>query len=168
MPTVVKEKNLDLKIKKEIQDKLAVPKGKTKKNLLSLLISEFQPITIDTNTEYKNSLKLHSTLLKYCMNKSRSVPKDKINEIREFLKLLRFFIKGYEEKKYAHLGSEVTGVEILVHLIDDHKLNQSDLKNEIGSQSIVSQILSGKRKLNTKQISALSKRFSVSPAVFID
>ena len=38
---------------------------------------------------------------------------------------------------------------------------------EIGSQGVVSEVLSGKQDLNLRQIQALSQRFHVSPAVFI-
>ncbi len=51
-------------------------------------------------------------------------------------------------------------------LMLDHDLKQSDL-SEIGSQGVVSEILSGKRQLNIRQIKMLSNRFKVSPAVFI-
>ena len=56
--------------------------------------------------------------------------------------------------------------EILKFLIDQHGLRQSDLP-EIGNQSVVSQILSGARELNLRQIKALSRRFGVSPSIFI-
>jgi len=49
---------------------------------------------------------------------------------------------------------------------EEHHLKQSDL-SEIGSQGVVSEILSGKRQLNTRQIKLLSARFHVSSAVFI-
>jgi len=49
-------------------------------------------------------------------------------------------------------------------LMEQNDLNQSDLP-ELGSQGVVSEILSGKRSLNVKQISRLAKRFSVSPGV---
>ncbi|MFW0859011.1 MAG: helix-turn-helix domain-containing protein [Dehalococcoidia bacterium] len=50
--------------------------------------------------------------------------------------------------------------------MDEHGLTQSELP-EIGSQGVVSEILSGKRELNVRHIHALAKRFHVSPAVFI-
>jgi transcriptional regulator with XRE-family HTH domain len=50
--------------------------------------------------------------------------------------------------------------------MEEHNLKQSDLP-EVGSQGVVSEILSGKRKLNICKIKALSERFGVSPAVFI-
>jgi HTH-type transcriptional regulator/antitoxin HigA len=50
--------------------------------------------------------------------------------------------------------------------MEDHGLKQSDLP-EIGSQGVISEILSGKRPFNVRQIKLLSKIFNVSPAVFM-
>jgi len=50
--------------------------------------------------------------------------------------------------------------------MEEHGLTQSDLP-EVGSRGVVSEILSGKRELNIRQIRALAKRFRVSPAVFV-
>jgi HTH-type transcriptional regulator/antitoxin HigA len=47
-----------------------------------------------------------------------------------------------------------------------HRLKQGDLP-EIGSQVVVSEILTGKRNLNIRQVRALSARFGVSSATFI-
>ena len=58
------------------------------------------------------------------------------------------------------------GVEVLRYLMEEHGLRQADLP-EIGSQGVVSEILSGKRELNLRQIRELAKRFHVSPAVFV-
>jgi HTH-type transcriptional regulator/antitoxin HigA len=48
----------------------------------------------------------------------------------------------------------------------EHNLKQSDLA-EIGSQGVVSEILTGKRVVNIEQIKRVSQRFHVSPLVFI-
>lgn len=61
---------------------------------------------------------------------------------------------------------EGTPAAALRYLMQEHDLKQSDLP-EIGSQGVVSEILSGKRRLNTRQVKALSERFGVSPVVFI-
>jgi len=52
--------------------------------------------------------------------------------------------------------------------MEQHKLKQNDLKNEIGSQGVVSEVLNGKRQLNVDQIKKLAKRFHVSASTFID
>ncbi len=69
----------------------------------------------------------------------------------------------YEITNYE--GPKTSGAEILAYLMELQGLNQSDLSNELGGQSIVSQILKGKRQLNLRQIKALAKKFKVSPDV---
>lgn len=58
------------------------------------------------------------------------------------------------------------GADMLRFFMVEHELTQSDLP-EIGSQGVVSEILSGKRGLNIRQVRALADRFHVSPAVFV-
>ena len=48
----------------------------------------------------------------------------------------------------------------------EHDLTQGNLP-EVGSQGVVSEVLNGKRRLNVRQILALSHRFGVAPAVFL-
>lgn len=59
------------------------------------------------------------------------------------------------------------GVALLRTLIDQYNLSYADLKEEIGSKSLVSQILSGKRSLTITHIKALSARFGVKPEWFL-
>jgi HTH-type transcriptional regulator/antitoxin HigA len=80
------------------------------------------------------------------------------------LDTLGIVIHAYEEEH--HPMPECSGAEILAYLMEEHGLRQSDLP-EIGSQGVVSEIVRGKRELNTRQIRALARRFGVSPAVFV-
>ena len=73
-------------------------------------------------------------------------------------------IETYESQYINEIEGDP--IDTLNALIVEHGLKQSDLA-EIGSQGVVSEILSGKRQLNVRQIKILSKRFKVSPAVFI-
>lgn len=89
---------------------------------------------------------------------------DETHPMYAFLDTLGTIIHDYEE---AHFQMpEATGAEVLQYLMEEHDLRQSDLP-EIGSQGVVSEILSGKRELNVRQIKELAQRFQVSPAVFI-
>jgi len=65
-----------------------------------------------------------------------------------------------------HPLPDVTGVQALKFLMAQHGIKQCDLQ-EIGSQGVVSEILTGKRALNIRQVRALSERFGVSPATFV-
>lgn len=58
-------------------------------------------------------------------------------------------------------------VAILHLLMDQHGLGVADFP-EIGDKSLISRILSGKRKLTKQHIEKLAKRFGVSPVLFFD
>lgn len=58
-----------------------------------------------------------------------------------------------------------SGVETLRYLMREHGLNQRDL-HEVGTQSVISEILSGKRQMNLRQVRQLSERFGVPVEVF--
>jgi HTH-type transcriptional regulator/antitoxin HigA len=73
-------------------------------------------------------------------------------------------IENYEAEH--HSLPQATGIQALKFLMEQHGLKQSDLA-ELGSQGVVSEILSGKRALNIRQVRALSERFGVSVATFV-
>lgn len=60
------------------------------------------------------------------------------------------------------------GIAVLKTLMDQHQLRQSDFQQEIGSKSMVCRVLSGERQLTTEHIRKLSRRFGISPALFIE
>jgi HTH-type transcriptional regulator/antitoxin HigA len=68
---------------------------------------------------------------------------------------------------YESINYPFSRKDFLVALMKKYKLRQSDLP-EIGSQGVVSEIISGKRKLNKRQVQALSQRFGVSPKILFD
>ncbi len=65
-----------------------------------------------------------------------------------------------------HVLPQTQGRDALAFLMAQHGLRQGDLP-ELGSQGVVSEILSGKRELNVRQIRALGERFGVSAATFL-
>jgi len=89
---------------------------------------------------------------------------DERHPLYSLLDTLGALVHTYEEKHHAIPASN--GAEMLRFFIEEHNLTQSDLP-EIGSQGVVSEILSGKRELNLRRVRALASRFGVSPAVFI-
>jgi len=78
--------------------------------------------------------------------------------------LLTLLIEDFEEKHYSLKAS--TGIEVLEELIDANSLKQKDLVDIFGTPSIISEVLSGKRKFTTEHIRKLSRRFHVSPELF--
>src|SRR5580704_7497035 len=82
----------------------------------------------------------------------------------KYAEVLITLIEAYEEEHHAI--PEASAVEVLRALMEANGLRQKDFAPSLGAESIVSEILSGKRELNKRQIEKLSKRFHVSPAVF--
>jgi HTH-type transcriptional regulator / antitoxin HigA len=81
------------------------------------------------------------------------------------LDIVTFFVRDYEERSIEIPDAEPSAV--LRFLMEQHSLRQADLAAIFGSQSNVSEVLSGKREINARQARALAHRFSVSPAAFI-
>jgi HTH-type transcriptional regulator / antitoxin HigA len=84
---------------------------------------------------------------------------------RRMADLLTLLIENFEEKHYALKAS--SPVEVLNELMLANGLKQKDMLDVFGTPSIVSEVLHGKRQLTTEHIRRLSRRFHVSPEVFI-
>ena len=95
------------------------------------------------------------------------VGEDESHELMGLIDVISHMIAIYD-KEHVESLEKGTGIDALKFLMGQHALNQRDLKKEIGSQGVVSEILNGKRQLNVTQIRKLSERFKVSPATFID
>lgn len=114
--------------------------------------------TIHSERHYKRAVKMLDQLIDDVNEKSDPVKESLIDT-------LGTLIKDYEDRNIEEPKGDPIGV--LKYLLEEHGLTQKDL-NEIGSQGVVSEILNRKRQLNLRQVVALSKRFSVSPSVFIE
>ena len=89
---------------------------------------------------------------------------DESHPIMGLIDIVAGLIDDYESG--LHPLPQTNGVNALKFLMEHHDLKQTDL-HEIGSQSVVSEILTGKRELNLRQVRALSERFGVSAATFL-
>jgi HTH-type transcriptional regulator/antitoxin HigA len=92
------------------------------------------------------------------------VGEDESHPLSSLMETLGSLIETYEAENVPEIKGSPS--EVLKKLMEEHDLKQSNL-SEIGSQGVISEILSGKRQLNVRQIKLLSSRFRVSPAVFM-
>ena len=81
------------------------------------------------------------------------------------MEIIGTLIEQYEDQEVV--VPKASASKTLAYLMDEHALTQADLRNEVGSQGVVSEVLSGKRKINVRQAKALATRFGVSPTVFL-
>ena len=99
-------------------------------------------------------------------NLLREVGDDENHRHADLLDIVSTLIAQYEETNVPW-GKASRPEEVLRFLMEQNDLKQSDLKEEVGSQGVVSEILAGDRTINARQAKALAKRFGVSPAVFL-
>ena len=110
-----------------------------------------------TKSEYEKLRKQLEDLIDLVGNSEK-------HPLTSLLETVGVIISNFESTNFPMKSA--TGIDVLKFLMEEHNLKQADLK-EIGSQGVVSEILSGKRELNLRQIKALAKRFSVTPGIFV-
>lgn len=92
------------------------------------------------------------------------VGNDESHPLSSLMETIGSLVEAYESPKYPDIEGDP--INALKTLMEEHGLKQSDLP-EIGSQGVVSEIISGKRQLNVRQLKLLGARFKVSPVVFV-
>ncbi|MEX2165094.1 MAG: helix-turn-helix domain-containing protein [Sulfuricaulis sp.] len=113
--------------------------------------------TLRTKKEYERAVGLLDAILD-------EIGDDEKHPLAELADAIGVFVAKYEDEHVRLVAAKPAAV--LKFLMREHGLRQSDF-SEIGTQGVVSEVLAGKRELNTRQIKRLAKRFGVSPAVFI-
>lgn len=113
---------------------------------------------IQSKADYGNMVKLLDSLL-------ARMGDDENHELASLVDLVGTLIERYEESTVRLPSSSPR--ETLRYLMHEHGLTQADLKAEIGSQGVVSEILNGKRQINVRQAKALALRFNVSSSAFL-
>ena len=112
-----------------------------------------QKLYIRSKTEYRRVVAFMNSLLDV-------VGDDETHELAGLLVLVGQLVADYDEAN--HPIADAPAHEVLRFLVERHRLTQSDLAVEIGGQSVVSEILNGKRAINARQAKALAVRFGVS------
>ena len=107
--------------------------------------------------EYERAVKLLDAILD-------EIGEDERNPMAELADAIGVFVERYESEHVPLAAGNPS--EVLKLLMREHGLRQTDLP-EIGTQGVVSEVLAGKRELNTRQIRKLANRFGVSAAVFV-
>jgi HTH-type transcriptional regulator/antitoxin HigA len=107
----------------------------------------------------------YKTLLKQWEDLVDLVGDNENHELIGLLDIVSYFLEKYKQQNDL-IEKKATGVDVLKFLMQTHDLRQMDLA-EIGSQGVVSEILSGKRRLNLRQIKELAIRFKVEPGTFM-
>lgn len=92
---------------------------------------------------------------------------DEDHPLADLLDVVGVLVAQCEDENTPGLSASSEPLDVLKFLMEQHELKQADLRKEIGTQGVVSEILSGNRQINARQAKALAKRFKVSPAIFL-
>ncbi len=127
------------------------------------LCSHFPLIPVQNDMQMRQANKMIDRLVNYLSDVPNS---SEAEEVSKYLSVLSDLVSSYESKKFQFEKSDSR--DVLAYLMEANQLKQSDLEKEIGAQSVVSDILSGRRSLNIGHIKRLAERFKVSPSLFIN
>jgi HTH-type transcriptional regulator/antitoxin HigA len=122
----------------------------------SALLSATLPSVIDSLDEYNRIEEIFNNLFKG----NRSPEEDKL------FNLLANLLEDYEKRTLPQLEKS-SPLETLKFLMNENALRQSDLADIFGTQSVVSEVLRGRREITKKQAKALAERFSLRVEAFI-
>ncbi len=112
---------------------------------------------IRTRAQYERMSRLLQTLVDVVGDGER-------HDLADLLDLVGDLVEAWEAVHVEIPEAEPRAVLRL--LMGQHGLKQGDLA-EIAAQSVISEILAGKRRVNARQAKALADRFAVSAAVFL-
>jgi HTH-type transcriptional regulator/antitoxin HigA len=124
------------------------------------LVAIFPLIRIESEKQNERALEILDRLATYLNGTARPA-----KGVSQYVGTLSNLVAEFESRQFE--SKLISGREMLSYLLEIHHLKQSDLELEVGGQSVVSDLLKGKRDFNTKQIKALCLRFKVEPALFM-
>lgn len=124
-------------------------------------------LNIKTEHDYEEALET----IEHLFLQAKDTVDDPLNDL---IDIISRAIERYElsqdditdfNKEADNINQEISVLRVLM---DQHNLTISEFKNEIGSKSLVSMILNGKRNLTKEHIRKLSQRFNLNPSLFFD
>jgi HTH-type transcriptional regulator/antitoxin HigA len=118
---------------------------------------------IRTEADYDRALGLIEAILDE--TRDTSAREDDTHPLADLLDLLTAAVHEYEADHHAIPAASPR--DVLGFLMAQHGLKPSDLP-EVGGQSVVAEILAGRRLLTARQIAALAERFHVGADAFIE
>lgn len=121
------------------------------------LLVKYQPKLIRDEEENEKALAVVEELMH---RRNRSL------EENELYDLLITLIEKFEQEYYSP-GKASTPHSMLLFLMEQQNIQQSDLVDIMGSNNIVCEIIDGKQEITKEQAQALGRFFHVDPSLFI-
>ena len=123
------------------------------------LLADTLPGIIESDKEYARVESVFNTLI------SKGEANLSPEETRLF-GLLANLLEEYESRPLEPLP-DLKPLELLAYLMEVNGLRQTDMTDVFGTQSVVSEVLAGKREITKRQAKALAEKFAMRVEAFI-
>jgi HTH-type transcriptional regulator/antitoxin HigA len=125
------------------------------------LVREFPLLPIKNERHYDAAL---GFLQKLAIRDEKSLDSGQ----RAYVAALTQFVEDYEQNRHRIDVADLGPLDALQYLMSENDMKAIDLGHLLGSRSVASQILSGKRELSKAHILILAERFKVEPGLFLE
>lgn len=96
-----------------------------------------------------------------------ALAEEKTAEEERLVELLERLVDDYDERRMKGRMETLEPFALLEHLMEEGGLRQVDLVDCFGSQSVVSAVMAGKRRINSEHARRLARRFGLPVAMFV-
>ena len=121
------------------------------------LLAKYIPAVIRSDEEHD---RLAELLMKLSLSDNKTA-----EEVR-LIELLERLVDDYDERRMEGRLQALEPLALLEHLMKEGGLRQVDLVDCFGSQSVVSAVVAGKRRISAGHARRLSGRFGLPLAMF--
>ena len=121
------------------------------------LVAMCVPRPLHDRVDYQNALAVLDAMAGFEMNRDQE----------DYFEAIATFVEKYEARHHALDGRDLTPVELLKALLEEHGMSDSDLGRLLGDRSLGHRILSGERELSKAHIRILAEHFRLNPAALL-
>ena len=121
------------------------------------LVGLFMVRPLHDEVDYHNALAVLDAMAGFDMNPDQE----------DYFEAVATFVEKYEAERHALPDQNLTVVELLRSLLEEHGMSESDLGRLLGDRALGHRILTGERELSKTHIRLLAEHFALNPAALL-
>jgi HTH-type transcriptional regulator / antitoxin HigA len=121
------------------------------------LANLFMPRPLHDEVDYANAVAVLDAMAGFEMNRDQE----------DYFEAVATFVERYEAQRQDKNERNLTPVELLRSLMEEHNMSESDLGRLLGDRSLGHRILTGERELSKTHIRILAEHFALNPAALL-
>ncbi len=121
------------------------------------LVALAMPRPLHDEVDYSNAMEVMEAMAGFEMNADQ----------KDYFEAISIFVEKYEDDRHAIETRNLSPIELLRYLMDEHSMNESDLGRLLGDRSLGHRVLTGQREMSKTHIRKLAEHFAVNPRLFL-